>query len=88
MTTLGYLFKLCYIDISTWPSGKLPFDCQKIDKNLTFKKKIAKIFNFFQKIANGNFLKKLKFLAIFWQSNGNFPEGQIVARSEVPGEAV
>ena len=39
------------------------------------------------KIANGNFVEKMtifvnffeknvKFLAIFWQSNGNFPEGQ------------
>ena len=28
--------------ISTWPSRKLPFECQKITKTLTFKKKIAK----------------------------------------------
>ena len=31
-----------------WPSGKLPFECQKIAKNLTFKKKKSQVF--------GNFL--------------------------------
>ena len=51
----------------TWPPEKLPFDYQKISKNLTFKKKISKIFHF---------SKNVKFLELFWQSNGNFPEGQ------------
>ena len=32
--------------LSSWPSGKLPFDCQKHAKNLTFFKKI---------LSNGNF---------------------------------
>ena len=33
--------------LTTWPSGKLPFDCQKIAQNLTFfLKKMPKIFIF------------------------------------------
>jgi len=65
--------------IQSWPSGKLPYDCQKIAKNLTFEKKIAKFFYFFQKNCQWQFFwKKWKFLAIFWQSNGNFPEGQLL----------
>ena len=76
--------------VNGWPSGKLPFDCQKLAKILTFfQKKIAKNFHFFQKklpmaiFLNkmkifGNFFRKnLNFLASFWQSNGNFPEGQL-----------
>ena len=51
---------------------------------------MPKIFIFFKKIANGNFVEKkkkifvnffeknVKFLAIFLHSNGNFPEGQIM----------
>ena len=47
------------------------------------------MFIFFKKIANGNFFEKneknlaiffwnnVKFLAIFGQLNGNFPEGQL-----------
>ena len=58
---------------------------QKLD---IFSKKIAKNFLFFQKklpmaiflkkmkIFGNFFWKNVKFLAIFWQSNGNFPEGQ------------
>ena len=74
----------------TWPSGKLPFDCQKIAKNLTFfqKKKNCQKFSFFskklplaiflkKKMAFFFFWKNVKFLAIFWQSNVNFPEGQV-----------
>ena len=50
-------------DLSNWPSGKLPFDCQKIDKNLTFfPKKMPKNVSFFPMAI---FLKKWKFLAIF-----------------------
>ena len=42
------------------PSGKLPFECQKNAKNLTFfQKKIAKIFHFFKKIV----LTKMTILA-------------------------
>ena len=89
MPGLGWL-KRCYQSIDRrsvhiWPFGKLTFECQKIAKNLAFKKK--KIVIFFNKIANGNFVEKMtifvffflnvKFLAIFWHSNGNFPEGQI-----------
>jgi len=69
---------------STWPSGKFPFECQKLD--IFFKKK-TKIDIFFpKKIDIGNFVEKMtifvnfflkcQVLAIFWQSNGNFPEGQ------------
>ena len=73
-------------NLPTWPSGKLPFDCQKIAKNLTFfQKKLPKIFIFFKKIANGNFFffnenfwqffwKKCKifgnFLTFKWQFSG------------------
>ena len=46
------------------PFEKLPFDCQKI-----FLKKMKIFANFFEKYV--------KFLAIFWQSNGNFPEGHV-----------
>ena len=62
--------------------GKLPFEYQKIAKNLTFFLKIAKNFNFFEKNCHWQFFwknenfwqffwKNVKFLAIFWQSNGN-----------------
>ena len=45
--------------LETKPSGKLPFDCQKIAKNLTFfSKKLTKIVIFSNKIANGNFVEK------------------------------
>ena len=59
----GYTYSL-----GSWPSGKLPFDCQKIAKNFTFfSKKLTKIFIFFNKIAIGNFvLKKQLFLSIFF----------------------
>ena len=37
----------------TWPSGKLPFECQKIAKNLTFfSKKLTKIVIFFHKMSS------------------------------------
>ena len=60
---------------------------RKIAKNLTFfQNKLPKIFIFFKniyafflkkmKIFGNFFWKNVKFLAIFWQSNGNFPEGQ------------
>ena len=54
--------------IQSWPSGKLPYDCQKIAKNLTFEKKNC------QRLAI--FLKRWKFWAIFfWKKRqvfGNF----------------
>ena len=61
-----------------WPSVKLPLDCQKIAKNLTFEKKIAKNCDFLTKNCQKQFFKKKKILAIFWQSNGNFTEGQVL----------
>ena len=71
----------------TWTSGKLPFDCQKIAKNLTFfPKKLPKIVIFSKKNYSGNLFQKMtifgnsffKFqvLAIFLHSIGNFPEDQ------------
>ena len=51
-----------------WPSGKLPFDCQKLPMSIFLKKKD----NFWQFF----FAKNDKFLVICWHSNGNFPEGQ------------
>ena len=80
---------LLNILLAIWTSGKLPFDCQKIAKNLTFfQKKIAKNFHFFKKIAIGNFVDKNdNFCQFFWKKcqvfgnflhlNGNFPEGQV-----------
>ena len=56
--------KLC--SVSTWPSGKLPFDCQKIAKNLTLKN-IAKnchfplAFSFWKKDNFSQFLKNASF---------------------------
>ena len=62
--------QICPIWDLTLP--KLAFDCQKIAKNLTYLKKNCQKLSFF-----GNFFEKyVKFLAIFWHSNGNFPEGQ------------
>ena len=51
-------------------------NCQKLD---IFSKKIAKNFHFFQKNCHFWQLKNFffKILAIFWHSNGNFPEGQL-----------
>ena len=47
--------------VVTWPSGKLTFDCQKIAKNLTFKKKNCQKFSFFQKNCQWQFFwKKMK----------------------------
>ena len=68
-------------------------NCQKLD---IFSKKLTKIVLFFNKIANGNFVEKMtifvnffeknvKFLAIFWQSNGNFPKGQVKTKAYLPG---
>ena len=58
----------------------------KIAKNLTFKKNNPKNFHFFHKNCNWQifwkkrkilaFKKTVKFFTIFWQSNGNIPEGQ------------
>ena len=65
-------------EIGTWPSGKLPFDCQKIAKNLTFfQNNLPKIFFFFsKKLPLVIFLKKMKIFGnFFWkkcQVFGNF----------------
>ena len=56
------------LSATTWPFGKLPFDCQKIAKNLTFFQKNCQKFSFFSKKLPCHslaiFLKKRKFLAI------------------------
>ena len=50
------------VSLQIWPSGKLPFDYQKIAQNLPFfSKKIAKNFHFFQKNCHWQFKKKWKF---------------------------
>ena len=69
----------------SWPSGKLPIECQKIAKNWHFSKNLTKIVIFFNKIANGNFVAKKKtifvnffekchvfgnFLTFNWQFSG------------------
>ena len=54
--------------LMSWPSGKLPFECQKIAKNLIyfFKKNLQKFSFFFKKNCHWQFfLKKWKFLTIF-----------------------
>jgi len=61
--------------LGTWPSGKLPFDCQKIDKNLTFfSKKLLKIAIFSTKLPLAILLKKMtsfcQFLTVKWQFSG------------------
>ena len=65
----------CYLNVKklskTWHffqnnCQKLSFFSKKLPFAIFLKK--MKIF--------GNFKKNFKFLAIFWQSNGNFPEGQ------------
>jgi len=85
--------KLLKFEVWNWPSGK--FDCQKIAKNLTFFfNKIDKNCHYFQQNCHWQFwwkkmtifvnffLKKMSSLAIFWQSNGNFPEGQVWSRTD------
>ena len=59
-------FLIPHLFIYTWPSGKLPFECQKIAKNLTFFFfKLPKNFIFFQKkLPMAIFLKKM---SSFWQ---------------------
>jgi len=55
--------------VYSWSSGKLPFECQKnCQKFSSF---------FFKKLKFLAILKKVKFLAVFWHSNGNYPEGQV-----------
>ena len=59
---------------SIWPFGKLPFESQKIAKNLTFFQKTCQKLSFFSKIAIANIWKKLQFFAIFfkWHVFDNF----------------
>jgi len=48
------MVKTCDTIVLTWPSGKLPIECQKNCQKLdTFSKKLTKMFIFFNKIANG-----------------------------------
>ena len=74
--------------VRSWPFGKLPFNLtvKKLPKTFQkncqkFKKKLKKlpmaIFLNFVLIFGNVFEKNVKFLAIFWQSNGNFPVGQL-----------
>ena len=62
--------------LHAWPSGKLPFDCQKIAKNLTFFPKNCQKFSFFsQKLPLAIFFEKNdNFWLFFWKSEsfGNF----------------
>ena len=75
MSSLGLAFKYT---LEADPPENSPLNVKKIAKNLPFFQKIAKNFFFFQKKKqNANKKKKKrKFLAIFWQSNGNFLEDQ------------
>ena len=69
--------KIC--NIQPDPPENCHLTVKKLPKTWHFFKKIAKIFHFFQKNCQWKFFsKKLKFLAIFWHSNGNFPEGQLL----------
>ena len=59
--------------VRTLPSGKLPFECQKIVKNLKFKiKKLTKIVIFSNKIAIGNFVEKNDNFCQFFEKNVKF----------------
>ena len=62
-------------ELTIW---KIDISMSKNCQKRHFKKKLPKIFIFFKKITIffNFFEKNVKFLAIFWQSNGNFPEGQ------------
>ena len=51
-----------------WPSRKLPFECQKIAKELQFFPNIASC----KKMTFFSFKNKKKFWAIFWHLNGIF----------------
>jgi len=89
---LGFIRPIDLQCVWIWPSGNLPFECQKIAKKLYIFFKwqffgkndnfchFFAIGNFFGKKCKvfGNFLEKnVKFLAIFWHSNSNFREGQV-----------
>ena len=47
-------------DYYIWPSGKLPFDCQKIAKNLIFFPKNWQKLSFFPKNCQWQFFEKMK----------------------------
>ena len=74
--------------VGIWHSGKLPFDCQKIAKNLTvfsknwqklsFKKKNCRWQFFWKMTIFCNFLNICHGFGIFFlHSNGNFPGSQM-----------
>ena len=51
-----------------WPSRKLPFKCQKMPINLTFKKKNLPKFSFFsKKLPMAIFLKKMEIFGKFFE---------------------
>jgi len=65
------------LHVQIWPSGKLPFECQ--------------IWQFFGKkwqILTIFLKENVKFLAIFWHSNGNFSEGQVQIVSDVSDDSL
>ena len=65
-----------FLPLTTWPSGKLPFDCQKIAKNLTLKKNCQNFSFFSKKLPMAIFLKKMKIFGNFLEKKclgfGNF----------------
>ena len=70
-----------------WPPDP-PENChltvKKLPKFSFFSKKLPMaIFLKKMKIFGNFFRKNVKFLAIFWQSNGNFPEGQVTSKGDV-----
>ena len=62
------------VGIGADPQENCHLNVKKLPKTWHLKKKCQKIQNV------GNFFgKNVNFLAFFWQSNGNFPEGQIIS---------
>ena len=53
--------------VITWPSGKLPFECQKIAKNLTFFFKLTKNVIFSTKLPLAILLKKMTIFVNFFE---------------------
>jgi len=78
---LTSLYPSSFWDLKTWPSGKFPFECQKIAKNCHFFQKNCQ-WQFFGKKDNFyHFFSKQCLESSFWQffinSNVNFLEGQL-----------
>ena len=58
--------------VSTWPSGNCNLNVKKLPKTWHFCQKNWQKLSFFS--------TKLPILAIFWHSNGNFLEGQLMTK--------